>query len=348
MIPHSRPTISAADQQAVLRVLESGQVAGGPAVREFEQALAAYLGLADGVAVSSGSCAIEVALLAMGVGPGDEVILPSYICSGPWLAVRRVGAVPRVVDIGEDYALDPEMVRKAITGKTRAILAAHMFGLPTDVGRLAELGVPVIEDCAQTLGAAVRGRAVGSQGVLAICSFYATKLLCAGEGGMLLSRDEALLTRARGLRDYDETGHLDERAFNRKLTDLQAALGLAQLKQLPGFIQRRSATAAAYHRALKGCGLGLPLPPEDRTHVYFRYVVRLPADKNVEGFLDSVGAAGVCCRRPVFRPLHRYLGSRDCPSTDLVFDTAVSIPIYPSLGDAEISYVTETICRQLH
>lgn len=188
----------------MLAVVGSGQLAQGPRVEEFERGVAALVGVAGGVAVHSGTAALELALLVLGVGQGDEVILPSYVCTAPWLAVVRVGGQPRIVDIeSTTYAIDPDEARKVLSPRTKAIIVPHMFGLPADLTRLRMLGVPLIEDCAQTLGATEAGCWVGSVGAVTICSFYATKLLCTGEGGMLLSNDRRLLDKGRALRDYD-------------------------------------------------------------------------------------------------------------------------------------------------
>jgi len=182
-IAHSRPTLDEQDARAVARVVRSGMLVQGRCVERFEQRLASFVGARGGVAVGSGTVALELALLALGVGRGDEVILPSYTCAALWLAVRRVGAVPRLVDIEPDtYAIDPVCVKKALTRRTRAVLVPHLFGLPADLMRLQALEVPLIEDCAQTLGATEHGRRVGSVGEAAVCSFSATKLLCTGGG----------------------------------------------------------------------------------------------------------------------------------------------------------------------
>lgn len=346
VIPHSRPTLGQEESRALAAVVRSGRVAQGPRVEQFEQGVAAFLGLAGGVALSSGTAALETALLALGVEAGDEVILPSYVCSALWLAVMRVGAVPRIVDVEPGtYAISPEEARKAVTARTKAMIVPHPFGLPADLTALEGLGVPIVEDCAQTLGALERGRPVGTVGVLTVCSFYATKLLCTGEGGMLLSNDQALLERARALRDYDEAPALDAAAFNRKLTELQAAMGLVQLDQLRGFLDRRAALAARYSAALADSGLGLPVVPEGRTHVFYRYVVRLAEAglHPVEGTIARLAARGIQCRRPVFRPLHQYLGLEGYPASEEAFATALSIPIYPSMTDREVERTIQAV-----
>lgn len=356
MIPHSRPTLGEEEVRAVAEVVRSGHLAQGPCVKAFEHHMAAFLGLPGAVAVSSGSVALEAALLALGVKEGDEVILPSYVCAAPWLAVVRVGALPRIVDIDPaTFAIDPEEARKALSSRTRAVIVPHPFGLPADLTRLQALGVPLIEDCAQTLGAMEAGRAVGTAGAVAVCSFYATKLLCTGEGGMVLSNDRALVEKVRALRDYDERPVLDAGAFNRKMTDLQAAVGLSQMGRLRFFLERRSAIAGTYTRLLRDTDLGLPEVPEGRTHVFFRYVVTLPRTTKRSGrsrppldrLLAGLERRGVQCRRPVFQPLHQYLGMAGFPASEAASRTALSVPIYPSLTEEEITCAARALCEEL-
>lgn len=352
MIPHSRPTLGREEVQALAATVESGHLAQGPRVEEFERGLAAFVGVQGGVAVNSGSAALELALLAVGVGPGDEVILPSYVCTALWLAATRVGAQPKLVDIEPaTYTIDPDETAKAITSRTRAILVPHLFGLPANLTAVQSLGIPVIEDCAQTLGATEQGRHVGSVGAAAVCSFYATKLLCTGEGGMVLSNDPAVLDKGRALREYDEVPTLETAAFNRKMSDLQAAVGISQLGRLPSFLERRAAIAASYADALNRTGLGLPAVPDGRTHIYYRYVVQLPASRRRGSSLDKLlrrlASRGVQCRRPVFRPIHRYLGLGGFPSSEAAMRSALSIPIYPSMTDEEVSRTAQTLCEEL-
>lgn len=348
MIPHSRPLIDQEEIRAVTEVLRSGHLAQGAVVERFERGLAAFLGIVGGVAVNSGTMALEVALRVLGVGPGDEVILPSYVCAAPWQAVQRVGAQARLVDIEpETFQISAELARAAITSKTRAIIVPHLFGLPADLTALEKLGVPLIEDCAQTLGAVERGRAVGSVGVLTVCSFYANKLLCAGEGGMVLSSDPVLLERARALREYDGAPSLNSQATNLKMTDLQAAIGLAQLDRLPGFLERRVSLAQRYREALAGTAAVLPAVPAGRSHIYYRFIVRvstghLEADQLSE-CLGRLERHGVQCRKPVFRSLHRYLDLEGFPASEAAEREALSLPLYPGLTDEEVAQVFMTM-----
>jgi len=348
MIPHSRPSIDDSDIRAVTDVLRSGHLAQGPLVEQFEQRMAAYLGVAGGVAVNSGTSALEIALRVLDIGPGDEVILPSYVCAAPWLAVQRVGATARLVDIEPDtYNIDAAAARRALNHKTRAIIVPHLFGLPADLTALERLGIPIIEDCAQTLGASEQSRAVGSIGMLTICSFYANKLLCAGEGGMVLSRDVSLLERARTLREYDGAPSLRPAATNLKMTDLQAAIGIAQLERLPSFLERRMSLAQEYAAALNGAPAVPPFVPAGRSHVYYRFVIRLPELRDEAGGLGHTiarfEARGVHCRKPVFRSLHRYLGTEGFTASEEAERTALSIPLYPALTDEEVAQVVSAL-----
>jgi dTDP-4-amino-4,6-dideoxygalactose transaminase len=348
IIPHSRPAIDEEDLRATAEVLRSGQIAQGPWVERFERDMAAFFGLRGGVAVSSGTAALELALRALKIGSGDEVIMPSYVCPAPWLATQRVGAQAQLVDIDlQTFNIDPALTRRAITKKTRAIIVPHMFGLPADLTALEQLNVPIIEDCAQTLGAMEQGRPVGTVGRLSVCSFYATKLLCAGEGGMVLSNEGALLERVKSLREYDGAPTLDPSSFNLKLTDLQAALGLSQLGRFAAFHERRRVLAAAYRGALSSTAAVCPSVPPGRTHGYYRFVIRLPHLRNnpggLTGLISRLEQQGIDCRMPVFRPLHRYLDRAGFPNSDEAERTALSIPLYPDLTDDEVRQIQRSL-----
>ncbi len=339
LIPHSRPTLAEEDLQAVAQVLKSGFIAQGEKVAAFEQEMASMLGVSGGVASSSGTAALHLALLALNVGEGDEVLLPSYACSAVLHAVRSVRAVPRFVDCGPlTFNMDPDAARKACSPKAKALIVVHSFGLPAELNTLKGLGLPLIEASAQALGATYRGRPVGSIGDAAVFSFYATKLITTGEGGMLLSNDDRILAGARDLREYDQKAD-DKPRFNYKMTDFQAALGLTQLKQLPWFLERRQTIASLYRERLQTLPLQLPLVPPDCRPVYYRFVVKgpLPAD----AYLPKLQARGVEARRPVFQPLHRTLGVDGLPGAEAAWEKAVSLPLYPSLSDMEAERIVE-------
>jgi perosamine synthetase len=336
MIPHSRPTLDHEEELAVAAILRSGQVAQGIETQRFEKALASLIGTAGAAAVSSGTAALHLALLALEIGKGDEVVIPSFVCPALLNAIRYVEAVPVLADInGETFNIDVRDLKWRLTGKTRAVIVPHMFGLPADIDDITALGIPVIEDCAQSLGSHYRGAPTGSFGVLSVYSFYATKVICTGEGGMIAANDLRLINKIKELRDYDEKedGRL---RYNYKLTDLQAALGLVQLRKLPAFIGRRRAIARQYDESLRRYGLSQPVYPQDRDPIYYRYVVRT---KRLWELLNAGQAAGIAYRRPVFKPLHHYLGLNGYPQTEEAFLTAASLPIYPSLGEANVQTI---------
>lgn len=336
-IPHSRPTLGEGEREAVAEVLRSGLIAQGERVAAFEGELANRLGTRGGVATSSGTAALHLALLALNVGEGDEVLIPSYACAALLHAVQAVRAIPRFVDSDPgSFNMDPEAARKVCTPRAKALIVVHSFGLPAELDALRELGLPLIEAGAHALGATYRGRPVGSIGDIAVFSFYATKLITTGEGGMLLGNDARLLVAARDSREYDQKGDGRPR-FNYKLTDLQAALGLAQLDRLAEFLRRREEISAHYREQLHALPVEPPLVPPDRERIYYRYVVKGPL--SADHYLTRLQALGVEARRPVFQPLHRYLGGGDFPGAEDAWRRAVSLPLYPSLLDNEVERI---------
>jgi len=340
VIPHSKVVLDKGDLASVTKVLRSGLLTQGKYVSALEAKTASYIGVNHAVAVSSGTAALHVSLLSLGIGRGCEVIMPSYVCTALLNAVNYVKAKPVLVDIDPaTYNITIEGIKEAITKRTRAIIVPHMFGLPADIDSIVSLGIPVIEDCAHSVGAKFRGRYAGSFGLLSIFSFYATKMLGAGEGGMVLSSDSDLIETVRDLREYDEKKTYAIR-YNYKLTDIQAALCAGLLKKLPSFIEKRKEIAGIYDNGLNDVGAKVPVVPEGREHVYYRYVV--PFEDPLP-FMEEMGERGIECRRPVFKPLHRYLQLSEYPMTDNAWEKAVSIPIYPSLKSEEVRLIVDAI-----
>ena len=254
--------------------------------------------------------------------------------------MRLVRAVPVFADINrETFNVDVHDIRRCLTKKTKAVIVPHMFGLPADIREIVSLGVPVIEDCAQSLGSKSGRAYTGSFGVLSIFSFYATKVICTGEGGMVVGSDARLLAKIRDARDYDEKEDWALR-YNYKLTDMQAAMGLTQLARLPALIRRRREIAALYNAKLRGAPVVLPACPPGKEHIYFRYVIRTEKSR---ALLEGCAKQGISCRRPVFRPLHHCLAQPCCPETEAACNDSVSIPIYPSLSDREAMMICEMI-----
>lgn len=340
MIPHSKVVLEEEDLAVVSKVLRSGHLTQGEHVLSLEERAASFIEVSHAAAVSSGTAALHLSLLALGVGEGFEVIIPSYVCTALLNAVKYVRATPVLVDIDPaTYNITVENIKKARSNRTKAIIVPHMFGLPADIELIISLGIPVIEDCAQSIGARFRGRCTGSFGALSVFSFYATKMLGAGEGGMVASNDLKLIDTIRDLRDYDEKETYVVR-YNYKMTDILAALCESRLQKLPSFIDRRKEIAKIYNVGLSDLELGIPIVPERRDHIYYRYIIEV---ENPIRFMDEIRNRGIHCRRPVFKPIHRYLQLPGFPNTDDAWEKAVSIPLYPALKQEEAYFIIDTI-----
>ena len=339
-IPHSRPTLGEEEVRAVSEVIQSGNIAEGEVVQRFEKAFAEKLGVRHAVATSSGTAALHLILLAMGIGPDDEVIIPSYVCTALLHAVQYVRARPILAEIDPvTYNIDPDDVQKRITARTKAIIVPHMFGLAADLDKLLKLDVPIIEDCAQAVGGTYHKKPLGTFADAAIFSFYATKMMATGEGGMVTSSSTEIIESIRDLKAYDEKA-ADRVRYNYKMTDVQAAIGEVQLARLDDFIDRRRRIAHQYVKSLKS--LSIKIPDAYTGHSYYRFVIGL--ETNCDSFIRILSRRGIGCARPVFLPIHRHLKLDGYPLTDHVWETALSVPIYPSLGNNHIErLITEFI-----
>ena len=341
-IPHSRPTLGQAEADAAAEAVLSGHVAAGERTARFEQAVAEFAGRSDAAATSSGTAALYAALRALGVGPADEVIVPSFVCTALLHAVWTANAKPVVCDVGDGFNMSAEDTRAKLSERTAAIIVPHMFGTPAAIGDIVELGPPVIEDCAQAIGADIGGAKCGSFGAVSIFSFYATKMLTTGEGGMLASDSPDLVARARDLIEYDKKPDATRR-FNLKFNDVAAAVGLVQLERLAEFIARRRALAAIYDEALAGAP-GIKLAPAPGS-IYYRYVIETG---DAPGLIAGLRAQGIAAARPVDPPLHRIAGGAACANADRAWERAVSLPIYPSLTDAQAREAAAAAVERLH
>lgn len=342
-IHHSRPSLDDEEIRTLQNVLTSGQIAQGPQVKGFEEELGTFHGLPPGVATSSGTSALHLALLSLNVAQGDEVLLPSYVCSAPLHAVYYCGATPVLVDVDPTTGnMDPSDLKRRLTPRSKVIIAVHLFGLPANLREISAHGLPVIEDCAQALGARQGNEKIGTLGDMAVCSFYATKLITTGEGGMLLSHDLSLLTRARDLRDYDKKDSFKVR-FNYKMTDLQAAMGRSQLQKLERFLGQREALAGVYNEQL--ATLPCTLPPVQEGRIYYRYVVCVQG--NIKGLIQRLLNMGIEVARPIYRPLHRYFDLEDYPGAKMAWKSHLSLPIHPSLTSQDVHRVCQALQQAL-
>lgn len=337
-IPHSRPTLGQIEIKAVSDVIESARIAQGKMVKKFEKAFAGKMDIAHAVCTNSGTSALHLTLVAMGIGSTDEVIIPSHVCTALLNAVKYAGAMPILADIDPvTLNLDPVDVKKRLTSRTRAVIVPHMFGLAANMDELLNLNVPIIEDCAQAVGTTYRHKHVGTFGHAAVFSFYATKVMTTGEGGMVVSDSKELIECIRDLREYDNKNDYKIR-YNYKMTDIHAALGLSQLARLQQFIRIRKDIAEKYHQAFKS--LDIHLPPQDPGHIYFRYIIGLENDSSP--LISSLQKKGVGCAKPVHLPIHLHLKLKGYPRTETAWNQSLSIPIYPSLSEKDINRVMET------
>lgn len=342
MIPHSRPTIEENDIKAVSDVLKSLQISIGPKTRAFEKKLSDFIGVNDAVATSSGTTALHLALECLDVGKKDEVILPTGVCHSLLNSIHYCGAKPVLVDIDyNDLNISVEDVKRKITTKTKAIIAPHMYGKPADLDSLMDFGINVIEDCAHAIGANIRNEKVGAIGDAAMFSFYATKMMATGEGGMVTFKSKEALEKARDLREYNfkETYKL---RYNYKMTDMQAALGITQLAKLPKFIEKRRTLAESYNNAFQSVPVELP---DLNGSVFYRYIFHLKKP-NVKKTVKALEKNGISSQCPV-HPLHRLLNVKGFENAEKALKTALSIPIYPSLSKEEFDKVVKTVKAEI-
>lgn len=341
-IHHSRPTISGSDIKAVSKVLRSAYVASGNVTKDFEDRFKRLLKVNSSIATNSGTSALHLALLALKIKKGDEVIMPSFVCASVLDAVLYLGIRPKLADIDPiDFNLSLKDTKRKITKNTKAIILPHMFGKPADIQKFLKLDIPLIENCAQSLGARYKGRPTGGFGDVSIFSFYATKMIATGYGGMVCSKNRDLILKVKDLIDCDERDDYKMR-FNYKMSDMAASLGLSQLERLGSFISKRKDIAKFYNKNLKSKDILIP-EDKEKNHIYYRYIIRVK--DNINKIISSLNKKGIEAKRPVFKPLHRYLklNKKEFPNTEAVFSSAISLPIYPNLKRDEAKFIVETL-----
>lgn len=334
-VQHSRPFVGKEEQDAALAVVASRNLAQGEKVLELERRWCERTGTAAAAAVSSGLSALRLALVALGVGAGNEVIMPAYSCVALLNAALAVGATPVLADVNEgEWRLSPADVRRRITKRTKAIIAVHLFGMPVDMEKLSRFGVPVIEDCAHGIGGRTGTAEFGNAGAVSIASFYATKMLCAGEGGILASHDGALVARARQARDYGDQVSSPYH-LNDKMTDLEAALALVQLDKLETMLTARADRARRYSDWLAPlAGRELTLPEDVPGRIWYRYAVRLQRQRAAE-IVERMQTHGVRAEQPVWDLRADKHWNDGLKTTALAFDRVLSLPLYPDLSEFE-------------
>ena len=354
-IPLARPILGAREEELVLTVLRSGQLSLGPMLPRFESEFASKLGVRNASAVSSGTAGLHLALRAVGVKQGDEVITSPFSFVASANAPLFEGARPVFADIDPTTLnLDPEAARAAVTGRTAAVLPVHIFGAPADIPAFETLDLPIVEDACEALGARhADGTLVGSRGHPAVFAFYANKQMTTGEGGMVVVGDRRLKERIDAERnqgrapDMDWLDH-DRLGFNYRLTDIQCALGIAQLERLDELLASRARVARWYADALSD--LEVTLPADIRGRSWFVYVVQLPPGMDRDATVRALREHGVQSK-PYLPAIHlmsfyrERFGHRpgEFPVCEDVASRSIALPFFPSLGEGEVAQVAEAL-----
>jgi perosamine synthetase len=365
-IPLARPEVGAREEELALEVLRSGRLSLGPMGERFERELAAWLGVGDAVAVSSGTTALHLGVRALGWGPGDEVLTSpfSFVASANCLLYE--GARPVFCDVDpETLNLDPAAVEAAAGESSAGILPIHIFGFPAAMAELEEIaarrGLGVLEDACEAIGAVdSEGRRVGARGNLATFAFYANKQMTTGEGGMIVPPDAATAARLRSERNQGrapDMGWLDHAGlgFNYRLSDLAAALGVAQVERLDDLLARRAAVASLYERGLAGIeGLRTPLAARGaERRSWFVYVVRLPDEVDRDATIARLAAEGVASKAylPCIHlfPHLRELGYSEgqFPVAEAAAAHSLALPFFPAMTESQVARVCEALARSL-
>ncbi len=357
-IPVYAPSLDGHEEKYVLDAVRSGWISSlGQYVTRFEEQFAAFCGVPHAVSVSNGTVALHLALHALGIGPGDEVIVPSLTFVASANAVRYTGATPIFADVDpETWCIDVEDARRLVNARTKAIMPVHLYGHPAPMPAVNDLaaayGLHVVEDAAEAHGAAIAGRMVGGWGNVGTFSFYANKIITTGEGGMLTTGDAELAARCRMLRDHamppQKRYWHEEIGFNYRMTNLQAAVGVAQMERINSFIRRKRHIAALYREHLDGLpGVQLPVERLDCTNVFWMYsiLVQPPFAHSRDQLIVALRSRGIDSR-PFFHPLDTlppYRSDVVRPVAQRLSESGINLPSAPSLTDEQVAYIAASI-----
>jgi perosamine synthetase len=357
-IPIAKPIIGNDEIKAVGDVLKSGMLTQGEDVKKFEEKFSAYIGVKNSIAVSNGTIALDLALKALDLTPGDEVISPAFTFIATSNSILYQGLKPVFSDVDpKTFNIDPESLSERITPKTKAIVGVHLYGQPFDLKAVQQIcddkDLILIEDCAQAHGAEWNGKKVGGFGA-GCFSFYPTKNMTTGEGGMITTDDDALAARLRLLRNHGDTGKYNHvmLGYNYRMMNIQAAIGLVQLERLEEFTEKRIGNAGSLNRNIRTKGLTKPYKAASVRHVYHQYVVRVEDDfpasrERLMSFLQEKGiGSAVHYPRPIYeQPLYKEMGIDwpRCPAAEDVSKRVLSLPVHPSLKPEDLEYIANTL-----
>ena len=352
MIPIANPDVGDEGKERVLEVLDSGMLADGPEVREFESEFADYCGSEHGVATSNGTTALHAALEALGIGEGDRVLTSPFSFVASANAIRFAGADPVFADIDpETYNLDPDAVEAVVREEDiDAIVAVHLYGLPAAMNHLTDIAdrhdLAVVEDAAQAHGASIDGQRVGSFGDAACFSFYPTKNMTTGEGGMITTDRQDVADRAAQFVNHgrnDEYEH-ERLGHNFRMTSVAAAIGRTQLERLPEFVERRRANARRLTEGLADAPVTTPTEPPDRRHVYHQYTVRVDDRDAFRDHMDEQGVGtGVYYPKPIHEQPAYENNDQSLPAAETVAQDVVSLPVHPGVDESDVREIVGTV-----
>ena len=361
-IPINKPMVGEEERAAVQGVISSGRLTdasfeGGKYVREFEGKVRSLLGAKHVIAVNSGTAALHSVLMALGVKPGDEVVVPSFTFVATANVVLASGAKPVFVDSKEDFNMDPQEFRRAITKKTRAVIPVHVFGYPADMDEIRETasanGVRVVEDAAESLGASYKGVQTGRLSDAGCFSMYASKVVTSGEGGAVSTDDDELAENLRLIRNHGMVQHNDTRhlGYNYRLPEMRAAVASVQMARLQGFLKARQRNALYLTERVSSVeGVSFTQSSGDRTHVYYLYTLLLEKDRDrvVKRLNDSGVGAAVYFHPPAHKSqLYTALGygSLVLKNTEGASERALSLPVHPGVGQTDVERVADEFLK---
>lgn len=372
-VPFFVPWISEEDKKAVMQALNSRWLTGGPRTKEFEELFTSYTRSKYSVAVNSCTAALHLAMRALNIGSGDEVIVPVLTFAATANAALFVGAKPIFADVDEKtFNISPREIEQRITEKTKAVIVVHYGGQPCDMKEIMEIAedhnIEVVEDCAHALGALYRGKNAGTFGAVGCFSFYPTKIITTIEGGMATTEDEQTANKMRVLRDHGMTKTAFDRedkaswyydvvdlGYNYRMNEVQAVLGIVQLKRIDDINEKRCAAAKYYTKRLSDIeGIITPYEAEDRTHLYHLYVIRVLQEKfgvNRDELFRNLSASGIGTSVH-YTPLHQLTfykklcsGKQSFPVAERVSKEILSLPLFPTMSKSQIDFVAEEIAK---
>ncbi|MEE1117024.1 DegT/DnrJ/EryC1/StrS family aminotransferase [Methanosphaera sp.] len=355
MINIAKPIISDEEIEAVTEVLKSGMLAQGPKVDEFEKKFAEYSEAKYGIATSSGTTALHTALVAAGVERGDEVITTPFTFAATSNSILYSDATPVYADINpKTFNLNPEKIEEKITDKTKAIVPVHLYGQPADMDPILEIAekhdLKVIEDAAQAHGSTYKGKKIGSIGDLGCFSFYPTKNMTTGEGGMVTTNDDDLAEKSAMIRAHGESKRYEQSllGYNYRMTDIAASIGIVQLKSIDKFNEKRNENAKYLSEGLSDVeGITTPCVDSNVTHVFHQYTIRVSKDRDEFKQFLTDNEIGTGVHYPIVlykQPYYQNLGiTGNCPEAELAANQVISLPVHPSLTTEELDTIIETV-----